>query len=194
MPPLRCCGDCSAGIALFAAFINGALGYGFSSLTVPMALVFYTNRILNPAMVLVEVVTNFYVLFINLKGVAPVWKRVLPIVIGLLPGIGSRSLNSHFASARLDQARDLHTHSAPHPGSGSRLAETNSVNMAGRSSLWDRAGHPVFSHDHLRTAVGDPVQQPRSGQNRVSGRPRVGSRGRVERDRHRLLPAWPVYS
>ena len=29
-----------AGIALFAAFVNGAIGYGFSSLTVPLALVF----------------------------------------------------------------------------------------------------------------------------------------------------------
>ena len=47
-----------AGIALFAAFINGALGYGFSSLTVPLALVFYTNRILNPAVVLIEVLLN----------------------------------------------------------------------------------------------------------------------------------------
>jgi len=76
-----------AGIALLAAFINGALGYGFSSLTVPIALVFYTNRILNPAVVLVEVVTNFYVLFINVRGVAAVWKRVFPIITGLLPGI-----------------------------------------------------------------------------------------------------------
>jgi uncharacterized protein len=77
-----------AGIALFAAFINGALGYGFSSLTVPVALVFYTNRILNPAVVLVEVVTNFYVLFINMGGVAAAWRRVFPIIAGLLPGIG----------------------------------------------------------------------------------------------------------
>jgi len=29
-----------AGIALFAAFVNGAIGYGFSSLTVPVALLF----------------------------------------------------------------------------------------------------------------------------------------------------------
>src|SRR6266481_573470 len=29
-----------AGVALFAAFVNGAIGYGFSSLTVPLALVF----------------------------------------------------------------------------------------------------------------------------------------------------------
>ena len=34
-----------AGIALFAAFVNGALGYGFSSLTVPLALLFYANRV-----------------------------------------------------------------------------------------------------------------------------------------------------
>jgi uncharacterized membrane protein YfcA len=76
-----------AGIALFAAFVNGALGYGFSSLTVPVALVFYANRVLNPAVVLIEVFVNFYVLFINRSGVSAVWRRVFPILIGLLPGI-----------------------------------------------------------------------------------------------------------
>ena len=76
-----------AGIALIAAFVNGALGYGFSSLTVPLALVFYANRVLNPAIVVIEVFLNLYVLFINLSGVPAVWKRVLPILIGLLPGI-----------------------------------------------------------------------------------------------------------
>jgi uncharacterized membrane protein YfcA len=78
-----------AGIALFAAFVNGAIGYGFSSLTVPLALVFYTNRVLNPAVVVIEVFLNFYVLFINLGGVPAVWKRVLPILIGMLPGIAA---------------------------------------------------------------------------------------------------------
>jgi uncharacterized protein len=81
-----------AGIALFASFVNGALGYGFSSLTVPLALVFYTNRVLNPAVVLVEVFINLYVLLINLKGVPSVWRRVLPILVGLLPGIGLGAL------------------------------------------------------------------------------------------------------
>ena len=76
-----------AAIALLAASINGALGYGFSSLTVPIALIFYTNRILNPAVVLIEVVLNWYVLFINLGGVQSVWKKVLPILVGMLPGI-----------------------------------------------------------------------------------------------------------
>src|SRR6058998_1086986 len=75
------------GITLFAAFVNGALGYGFSSLTVPVALVFYTNRILNPALVLIEVLINLYVLFINRASVPAVWNRVYPILIGLLPGI-----------------------------------------------------------------------------------------------------------
>jgi len=76
-----------AGIALFAAFVNGAIGYGFSSLTVPLALLFYTNRVLNPAVVVIEVLINMYVLFINLHGVSAVWRRVFPILIGLIPGI-----------------------------------------------------------------------------------------------------------
>jgi uncharacterized membrane protein YfcA len=76
-----------AGIALFAAFVNGAIGYGFSSLTVPLALLFYTNRVLNPAVVVIEVLINLYVLFINLHGVPAVWRRVFPILIGLIPGI-----------------------------------------------------------------------------------------------------------
>src|ERR1700726_4301175 len=87
MPSLEAAVIVLAGIALFAAFVNGAIGYGFSSLTVPVALVFYTNRVLNPAVVLVEVLINLYVLFINLSGVPAVWKRVFPILVGLLPGI-----------------------------------------------------------------------------------------------------------
>jgi uncharacterized membrane protein YfcA len=92
MPPLDAAMLVLAGITLFAAFVNGAIGYGFSSLTVPLALVFYTNRVLNPAVVLVEVFINLYVLLINLKGVPAVWRRVLPILLGLLPGIGIGAL------------------------------------------------------------------------------------------------------
>ena len=87
MPPIDTAVIVLAGIALFAAFVNGALGYGFSSLTVPVALVFFSNRVLNPALVLIEVFVNLYVLFINRSGVPAVWKRIFPILIGLLPGI-----------------------------------------------------------------------------------------------------------
>ena len=74
-------------ITLFAATNNGALGYGFSSLTVPVAVLFYANRILNPALVLVEVAVNTYSLFINRRSVPRVWRRMLPILAGLMPGV-----------------------------------------------------------------------------------------------------------
>src|SRR4249920_1909871 len=74
-------------IAFLAAFVNGALGYGFSSLTVPVGLLFFANRILNPALVLIEVFINLYVLVINRASVPAVWRRVYPILIGLLPGV-----------------------------------------------------------------------------------------------------------
>lgn len=83
-------------VTLFAAGLTGALGYGFSSLTVPIALIFLTNKVLNPALVLVAIVLNSYVLLINRKNVPCVWKRVFPIVLGLIPGIiaGSYILSS----------------------------------------------------------------------------------------------------
>jgi hypothetical protein len=74
-------------ITFVGATVNGALGYGFSSITVPVALLFYTNRILNPALVLVELVINGYVLFINRKSIPNIWWRVAPILIGLLIGV-----------------------------------------------------------------------------------------------------------
>jgi uncharacterized membrane protein YfcA len=74
-------------ITFGAAIVNGALGYGFSSLTVPLALLFLTNRVLNPALVPVEVALNAYVLWVNRDALSIVWRRVLPIVLGLLPGV-----------------------------------------------------------------------------------------------------------
>ena len=57
-------------ITLGAAIVNGALGYGFSSITVPLALLFLTNRVLNPALVPIEVALNAYVLWVNRDGAA----------------------------------------------------------------------------------------------------------------------------
>ena len=74
-------------ITLLAAVVNGALGHGFSSITVPIALLFLSNRVLNPALVLIEVVLNAYVLWNNRDSFQAVWRRVMPVVIGLLPGI-----------------------------------------------------------------------------------------------------------
>ena len=74
-------------ITLFAAVVNGGLGYGFSSITVPLALLFLSNRVLNPALVLIEVALNAYVLFVNRDALGVIWKRMMPIVIGLIPGV-----------------------------------------------------------------------------------------------------------
>src|SRR6185436_1448330 len=74
-------------ITFGAAIINGALGYGFSSITVPLALLFMANRVLNPALVLIEVPLNAYVLWVNRSALSSVWRRVLPIMIGLIPGV-----------------------------------------------------------------------------------------------------------
>src|SRR5439155_8838585 len=74
-------------ITLGAAIVNGALGYGFSSITVPLALLLLSNRTLNPALVLLEIPLNASVLWANRAAVAAVWRRVVPIVLGLLPGI-----------------------------------------------------------------------------------------------------------
>ena len=78
-------------ITLLAATVNGALGYGFSSITVPVALLYLTNRILNPAMVVVEVAVNAYTMFVNRRALGRVFMRTLPIVSGGLPGVAAGS-------------------------------------------------------------------------------------------------------
>src|SRR5215210_377223 len=79
-------------ITLIAATVNGALGYGFSSLTVPVAVLFLPNRVLNPALVLVELVVNGYALVINRRSIPRTWKRTLPIIGGLVPGVVAGSV------------------------------------------------------------------------------------------------------
>jgi hypothetical protein len=85
-----------AAIAFLGAIVNGALGYGFSSITVPLALLFLSNRVLNPALVIIEVALNAYVLWVNRGALGRhgpqgppgnIGWRVLPIIVGLAPGI-----------------------------------------------------------------------------------------------------------
>src|SRR5206468_11694812 len=85
-------------ITFAAASVNGALGYGFSSITVPLALLLVSNRVLNPSLVIVEVFLNAYVLWANRGAVPRVRRLVVPIVCGLAPGIIAGAL----LVARLD--------------------------------------------------------------------------------------------
>ncbi len=82
--------------ALFAAMITGALGYGFSSITVPVALLYVSSKTLAPALVLLELATNLLGLFSHRKEVPAVAGRMAPLLIGLVPGvvIGSWVLSS----------------------------------------------------------------------------------------------------
>ena len=78
--------------SLFAATVNGALGYGYSSITVPISLLMTTSRVLNPALVIVEVVVNLYALFLGRSSIRRVWPQVKPIAFGILPGVALGSL------------------------------------------------------------------------------------------------------
>ena len=76
-------------IAFVAAIVNGALGYGFSSIAVPLALLIVDNRVLAPAFVLLEIVLNAYVLWVNRASVPQVWRRAGFVVIGVAPGVAA---------------------------------------------------------------------------------------------------------
>lgn len=83
-------------VSFFAAIVTGALGYGYSSITVPVALLFVANRVLNPALVMLEVVLNGYVLWVNRSALPRVWRRAAAVAIGLPVGVvaGTSALTS----------------------------------------------------------------------------------------------------
>lgn len=74
-------------VALAAAVVNGAIGYGFSTLLVPVALLFYPSQVLNPGLVLAEIALNLMAVLMNRQGIPRVFRRILPMLIGSLPGI-----------------------------------------------------------------------------------------------------------
>jgi uncharacterized membrane protein YfcA len=74
-------------VALAAAMVNGAIGYGFSTLVVPVALLFYPSQVLNPGLVLAEIALNLLSVFLNRKAIPRIFSRILPMLLGSLPGI-----------------------------------------------------------------------------------------------------------
>jgi uncharacterized membrane protein YfcA len=84
-------------LSLAASVVNGGLGYGYSSLSTPLALLVFVNRIINPAYVLLEAGINTFMLFLSgKKNIAATYKRALPVILALVPGviIGSLILNA----------------------------------------------------------------------------------------------------
>jgi uncharacterized membrane protein YfcA len=85
-----------------AATVNGALGYGYSSISVPIALLVVAGRVLSPALVLIEVVINLYALWWNRRAATRVLHRVWPLAIGLVPGvIGGALLLGHITPSNI---------------------------------------------------------------------------------------------
>src|SRR2546423_8842713 len=84
--------------SLGAATVNGAIGYGYSSISVPVGLLVIAGRVLNPALVVIEVVINLYALWWNRGSAARVIRRVVPLALGLVPGvIAGAALLRHIA-------------------------------------------------------------------------------------------------
>lgn len=74
-------------VAFGAAVTNGAVGYGFSSIVTPIAIFWYSNKVLNPALVLVEVAVNIALLTRERKHIRSTWSRARPVITTLFPGI-----------------------------------------------------------------------------------------------------------
>ena len=74
-------------VALGAAIVNGAIGYGFSSIVTPVALLWVTNLVLNPALVAVEVAVNVTLLVRERRFLPETFGRSKPVIYGLLPGV-----------------------------------------------------------------------------------------------------------
>ncbi|HTS32972.1 MAG TPA: sulfite exporter TauE/SafE family protein [Thermoplasmata archaeon] len=74
-------------LALGAALINGGIGYGFSSIITPVAILWYSNKVLNPALVIVEVVVNVALLTRERRYIRSTWSRARPVISTLLPGV-----------------------------------------------------------------------------------------------------------
>lgn len=79
-------------VAFVAAMVNGGLGYGFSSITVPVALLFHASRVLNPALVLVELALNVEALVLNRRALKGVFRSVRPMLAGAVGGVVAGSL------------------------------------------------------------------------------------------------------
>ncbi len=74
-------------LSLGASFVNGAIGYGYSSISTPLALLVLVNKIVNPAYVLLEAMVNTVMAIISgKKNLKATFRRTLPIMLAVAPG------------------------------------------------------------------------------------------------------------
>jgi uncharacterized protein len=83
-------------LSLAASVVNGGLGYGYSSISTPLAILVFANRIINPAYVLLEAVINTFILSLSgRRNIVATYRRTVPVILALVPGVivGSLILN-----------------------------------------------------------------------------------------------------
>lgn len=76
-----------AAAAVVAGTINGLLGHGFSSLMVPTGLLVAPARLMNPALVLVELPLNGSAAWLHRHRARALLRELLPFAAALLPGV-----------------------------------------------------------------------------------------------------------
>ena len=157
-------------ITLTAAIVNGGLGYGFSSITVPLALLFLSNRVLNPALVLVEVALNSYVLLVNRDAVPSVWRRVGLIIIGLVPGVVVGTLDRFSSQSGVAQALDICDLASTDSDSSSWFSKADPIRTCDRTSFWVGPRSSLLGDHHIRPASRRPSEQSRIRQARIPRR------------------------
>jgi uncharacterized protein len=91
-------------VSLGASFINGAIGYGYSSISTPLALLVLVNKVVNPAYVLLEAMVNTVMAVISgKKNLKATFRRTLPIMLAVAPGaiLGSIILKELSSTANI---------------------------------------------------------------------------------------------
>jgi uncharacterized membrane protein YfcA len=75
-------------LSLAASVVNGGLGYGYSSISTPLAILVVINKVINPVYVLVEGIMNTVMLVLSgSSNVKSTFRRVLPIIAALIPAV-----------------------------------------------------------------------------------------------------------
>ncbi len=75
-------------LSLAASTVNGGLGYGYSSISTPLAILVVINKVINPVYVLVEAIMNTVMLGLSGKAnIKSTFGRVLPIISALIPAV-----------------------------------------------------------------------------------------------------------
>ena len=175
-------------ITLFAASVNGALGDGFSSLTVPPALLFLTNRT-QPALVLIEVV---------LKRLRALRQPQEPVAGVATEGTADRRprprrLRRHPARGStgsiVDEAVDVRLPASTDSVSGRWVWSPALVGPAIRSGIRRRLGCALFGDHDLGSTARPTAQQRKLREERVSCSARPGQARGVLHDGGRILAA-----